>query len=171
MNPMLRKWYDLSIRAKSLLLMGVMLAAMWVLVALVMLQLRSFSSQADVIMNDYSDITAFLDAYSAENVWLEAYIRPSMDAEDSYRQAIAQTDLCLPALRPDWRSGAQEENALKRSLINAMEWYRTSQQVLLEMDGEDPAFIDQYLSLKTQSAYIDGYARELLYTRMDQGGE
>ena len=28
----------------------------------------------------------------------------------------------------------------------------------------------QYLSMKTQSAYIDGYTRDLLHTRMEQGG-
>lgn len=81
-----------------------MLAVMWLLVALVLIQLQSFSRQADVIMNDYSDITAFLDAYSEENVWLEAYIRPSLDAKQSYRESLPRPtsvwQCCLPSGTP-----------------------------------------------------------------------
>ena len=50
-----------------------------------------------------------------------------------------------------------------------METYRTAQARFLTLDKQTPEFIQAYLSLKTQSAYIDGYARELLYTRMAQG--
>lgn len=164
------KWHNLSIKAKSFFLVGIMLAVMWLLVALVLIQLQSFSRQADIIMNDYSDITAFLDAYSEENVWLEAYIRPSLDAKQSYRESIAQTDCCLAVLSPQWDSQAsQPENALRHAIGSAMESYRAAQARFLTLDKQTPAFIDTYLSLKTQSAYIDGYARELLYTRMAQG--
>ena len=169
MKQLARKWYDLSIKAKSLVLMGVMLAVMWYLVAAALMQLRSFSSQADIIMNDYIEITGFLDAFSAENVWLESYIRPGLDAEKGYREAIRESDWQLQALQPDWERGTQGENVLKRAIVNAMEHYRRSQQGFLQSDQRDAGFIDQYLSLKTQSAYIDGYTRELLHTRMADG--
>lgn len=169
MKRLLERWYDLSIKAKSLLLMGSMLAVMWLLVAAALMQLRSFSAQADYIMNDYIDITGFLEAFSAENVWLESYIRPALDAERNYLESIDETDRRLTPLRPDWSTGDQRENALRRGIANAMDYYRYSQEGFLRMDREDEAFIDRYLSLKTQSAYIDGYARDLLYTRMDQG--
>ena len=48
-----QKWYDVSIRTKSILLMGMMLAVTWVLVALVMIQLHTFSERSSVIMNEY----------------------------------------------------------------------------------------------------------------------
>ena len=170
MNGLLNKWYNLSIRAKSFLLVGIMLAIMWVLVALVLSQFQSFSRKANVIMNDYSDIAGFLDAYSEENVWLESYIRPSLDAGQGYRDAIRHTDFCLEVLDPHWNSQAsQAENALRHAIGNAMESYRTAQRNFLSLDKQSPLFIEAYLSLKTQSAYIDGYARELLYTRMAEG--
>lgn len=170
MNSLLNKWHNLSIRAKSFFLVGVMLAVMWILVALVLIQFQSFSRKSHVIMNDYSDVTGFLDAYSEENVWLEAYIRPSLDAGEHYRRCINQTDQHLAMLGPQWSSQAsQAENALRHAIGNAMETYRTAQARFLTLDKQTPEFIQAYLSLKTQSAYIDGYARELLYTRMAQG--
>ena len=45
-----QKWYDVSIRTKSMLLMGMMLAVTWVLVALVMIQLHTFSERSSVII-------------------------------------------------------------------------------------------------------------------------
>lgn len=167
---LLNKWHNLAIKSKSFLLMGAMLATMWVLVVLVLIQFQSFRHQADGIMNDYGDITAFLDAYSAENVWLESYIRPSLDAAQNYRNSIEETDLCLAALAPQWDGRtSQEENALRHAISNAMESYRSAQMRFLTLEKSAPDFIPAYLSLKTRSAYIDGYARELLYIRMEQG--
>ena len=69
-----QKWYNVSIQTKSLLLMGSMLAAAWVLVALVVVQLRTFSGKSEIIMNEYMDITGVMNTFSAGNVWLEAHI-------------------------------------------------------------------------------------------------
>lgn len=89
-----QKWYDVSIRTKSILLMGMMLAVTWVLVALVMIQLHTFSERSSVIMDEYMDITGFMDAFSAENASLEAYMRPiqPIDAKEDYLAAIQMTN-------------------------------------------------------------------------------
>ena len=42
---------------KSILLMGIMLVSLWTLVILATQQLRGFSAESDVIMNEYMDIT------------------------------------------------------------------------------------------------------------------
>lgn len=153
----MRRWQDISIRTKSVLLMGVMLVSMWTLVVLAMQQLRAFSGQSDVIMNEYMDITGFLDTFSAENVALEMYIRPtpSADALENYLAASQDTDRQLRELRPNWNQDLREEYLLKQAICNAMEHYRKSQAVLLSIE-ERENLIPQYLSLKTQSAYIDG---------------
>ena len=167
-----QKWYDVSIQAKSILLMGTMLAATWILVGLVVLQLHTFSSKSSIIMNEYMDITGFMEAFSAENVYLEAYIRPvrPMNAREDYLAAVHDTDHCLEELQPDLQTDRREEYALKRAICNAMEHYRQSQAALLE--EETPSqMIEPYLSLKTQSTYIDGYTRDLLHSQMIQGGE
>ncbi len=168
----MRRWQDISIRTKSVLLMGVMLVSMWTLVVLAMQQLRAFSGQSDVIMDEYMDITGFLDTFSAENVALEMYIRPtpSADALENYLAASQDTDRQLRELRPNWNQDLREEYLLKQAICNAMEHYRKSQAVLLSIE-ERENLIPQYLSLKTQSAYIDGYTRDLLHSRMVQGGE
>lgn len=166
-----QKWYDVSIQAKSALLMSTMLVATWILVALVMFQLQTFSSKSSIIMNEYMDIADFMDTFSAENVSLEAYMRPiqPMNAKEDYLTAIQATNRCLKQLRPDWQTDQQEEYAIKRAICNAMEYYRKSQSVLLE--AEMPSeMIEPYLSLKTQSSYIDGYTRDLLRSQMVQGG-
>ncbi len=75
MNKLRQKWYTIPIRSKVILLAGVILAALWTLVALVMIQLHSFSGQSAIIMEEYMDITGFMDAFSAENVYLEVHIR------------------------------------------------------------------------------------------------
>ena len=95
-----QKWYDVSIRTKSILLMGMMLAVTWVLVALVMIQLHTFSERSSVIMDEYMDITGFMDAFSAENASLEAYMRPiqPIDAKEDYLAAIQMTNRCLEEL-------------------------------------------------------------------------
>ena len=167
-----QKWYDVSIRAKSIFLMGTMLAATWILVGLVVLQLQTFSGKSSIIMNEYMDITGFMGAFSAENVCLEAYIRPvqPMNAREDYLSAIQDTDRCLEELRPDWETDRREEYALKRAIYNAMAHYRESKVALLE-DDTPSQMIKPYLSLKTQSTYIDGYTRDLLHSQMIQGGE
>lgn len=166
-----QKWYDVSIRTKSILLMGMMLAVTWVLVALVMIQLHTFSERSSVIMDEYMDITGFMDAFSAENASLEAYMRPiqPIDAKGDYLSAIQMTNRCLEELCPDLQADRREEYALKRAIRNAMSYYRESQHVLL--DAEKPSeMIEHYLLLKTQSSYIDGYTRDLLHNQMVQGG-
>ena len=166
-----QKWYDVSIRTKSILLMGMMLAVTWILVALVMIQLHTFSERSSVIMDEYMDITGFMDAFSAENASLEANMRPiqPIDAKEDYLAAIQMTNRCLEELCPDLQADRREEYALKRAIRNAMTYYRESQRILL--DAEKPSeMIEHYLLLKTQSSYIDGYTRDLLHSQMVQGG-
>ena len=167
-----KKWHDVSIQAKSTLLVGTALVTTWVLVVLVLLQLHHFSGASAIIMDEYMDITGFMDAFSAENVCLEAYIRPVQpsNAEADYMAAIQETDRRLEDLRPDWQTDRQKEYAIKRAICNAMEHYRRSQDALLAVNAASE-MIPQYLSLKTQSAYIDGYTRDLLHSQMIQGGE
>ena len=169
---MLSKWRDISIRAKSFLLMGIILVSMWTLVVFVILQLHEFNRKSDVIMNDYMDITGFLDSFSAENVALEAYIRPTASemAQAEYLSASRETDLQLRQLQPNLDADPREEYVLKWAIQNAMEHYRKSQAILLGLQ-EQENLIPQYLSMKAQSAYIDGYTRDLLHCRMIQGGK
>lgn len=171
-RQLLKRWTDVSIWVKSILLVGLMLISLWALVILATQQLRGFSTASDVIMNEYMDITSFMDAFSAENVALEAYIRPSISetALEDYIDARSRTDRYLHDLTPDARADAHDEFMLKQAIGNAMTYYRQSQNELLAMDSAQ-AKMQQYLSMKTQSAYIDGYTRDLLHTRMGQGGE
>ena len=67
---LLGRWTDVSIWVKSILLMGIMLVSLWTLVILATQQLRGFSAESDVIMNEYMDITGFMNAFSADNVAL-----------------------------------------------------------------------------------------------------
>lgn len=171
MKRLLQKWYAISIRTKIFLLISVILLTVWSLVLMVMFHLRAFSRESDVIMNDYREITGFMDTFSAENLSLENYIRPSaQNAREEYRAAIQKTDQYLQRLQPDIRQNLREEYVLKRAIRNAMLYYRASQQILFSLEDQD-AVIAQYLSLKTQSAYIDNYSRDLLHSRTVQGGE
>ena len=151
--------------------MGIMLVSLWTLVILATQQLRGFSAESDVIMNEYMDITGFMNAFSAENVALETYIRPSLsvNALEDYIESRTRTDQCLRELIPNLRVDGQTQFVLKQAISNAMIYYRKSQNELLAMDS-DQEKMRQYLSMKTQSAYIDGYTRDLLHTRMEQGG-
>lgn len=172
MKRMWEKWYDTSIQTKSVLLMGTMMVTMWLLVIVALAQLHNFSSVSSIIMNDYIDISGFLNAFSTENIALESYIRPlaTEDARDEYLEAIQQTDVQMQALRYNIKQDPRQEYMLKRAIYNAMEYYRKSQQELLALSGGEDR-IQPYLSLKTQSAYIDSYARDLLHCRIVQGGE
>ena len=171
MKRLLQKWRDVSIKTKSSILVGIMIASMWALVAYEMMQFRDFSRKSDVIMNDYIEITGFMDAFSEENVWLEAYIRPALDVDRNYRLAGEETDRRMELLRPDLAADRREEYVLKRAICNAMEHYRETQVVFLNTGRSGDAFIQRYLSLKSQAAYIDGYTRELLNSCMERGGE
>lgn len=171
MKKLLQKWRDVSIKTKSSILVGIMIASMWALVAYEMMQFRDFSRKSDVIMNDYIEITGFMDAFSEENVWLEAYIRPALDVDRNYRLAGEETDRRMELLRPDLAMDRREEYVLKRAICNAMEHYRETQVVFLNTGRSGDAFIQRYLSLKSQAAYIDGYTRELLNSCMERGGE
>lgn len=171
MKMLRKKWYSISIWVKTVLLMGTMLAAMWVLVAMAMFHLHTFSGESTIIMNEYMDITGFMDVFFQENVYLELYIRPTQaqSAAEDYLASIQKTDNWLKALQPDLQTDQQWEYSLKRAIHNAMEYYRTSQKQLLTLQKQEE-IIAQYLSLKTQSAYIDGYSRDLLHNCMVQGG-
>lgn len=166
-----QKWYSISIRTKVVFLAGVMLASLLALVALVTLRLHTFSRQSDIIMDEYMDITGFMDAFSEENVCLEAYIRiiQPPEARKNYLASIRETDRLLLNLRPNRQTDPQSEYALKRAILNAMEHYRISQSALLDVEEPD-GMVSPYLSLRSQAAYIDGYSRDLLHSRMTQGG-
>ena len=139
MNKLRQKWYTISIRSKVILLAGAVLAALWTLVAMVMIQLHSFSGQSAIIMEEYMDITGFMDAFSAENVCLEAFVRQIQppEAREDYLASIQETDQLLRELRPHQRTDRQGEYALKRAISNAMEHYRASQSVLLSIEETD----------------------------------
>ena len=171
MRRLARRWYDLSIRTKVFLIVGVMLVAAWSVVVMVMFHFRQFSRDSDIIMRDYREITGFMDSFSAENVALETYIRPyTENGPQLYHSAIADTDGYLVQLTPDIRQDPRAEYVLKRAICNAMNYYRQSQQVLFSLTEQDD-IIDQYLYLKTQAAYIDSYARDLLHTHTVQGAD
>lgn len=171
MKTVRQTWYSISIRTKVILLAGVVLAALWALVALVTLQLHTFSRQSAIIMDEYMDITGFMDAFSEENVCLEAYVRiiQPPEARENYLASIRKTDHLLLELQPCRQTDPQGEYALKRAIRNAMEHYRASQSGLLAVE-EAGDMVLPYLSLRSQAAYIDGYSRDLLHSRMVQGG-
>lgn len=166
-----QKWYSISIRTKVILLAGIILAALWALVVLVTLRLHTFSRQSAIIMDEYMDITGFMDAFSEENVCLEAYVRiiQPPEARENYLASIRETDQLLLELQPNRQTDSQSEYALKRAILNAMEHYRMSQSALLAVE-ETGDMVSPYLSLRSQAAYIDGYSRDLLHGRMAQGG-
>lgn len=112
---LLGRWTDVSIWVKSILLMGIMLVSLWTLVILATQQLRGFSAESDVIMNEYMDITGFMNAFSAENVALETYIRPSLsvNALEDYIESRTRTDQCLRELIPNLRVDGQTQFVLK----------------------------------------------------------
>lgn len=172
MKRLRQKWLDTSIKTKTTLLMGTGVLIMWAIVVMVILQLRTFSQQSQIIMNEYRNITGFLDAFSAENVCLETYIRPTSESNalEEYLKSIEVTNQHLSDLKPSWSQDRHKEFMLKQAIQNAMEFYRRSQAQMLEIEYHDQ-LIEQYLSLKTQSAYIDGYTRDLLHTSMIYGGE
>lgn len=172
MNRSWKNWGDVSIRLKSTLLMGTVLAVTWTLVVLVLLQLQHFSGESAIIMNKYLDATSFMNTFSTENVCLEAFLRPmhSSDTLNDYLNASAATDAMLERLQPDIQADRREEYVLKRAICNAMEHYRRSQMKLLASARQEDR-VTQYLSLKTQAAYIDDYVRSLLDGQMNQGGE
>ena len=170
MKNLVQSWNDISVRKKILLAVGSIMVITWALVCVVLVQQRHFSSESSIIMNDYLEITSFLDAFSAENVCLEVYMRETSpeSAEEEYQSAADETDDCLLELVPNLTVDRREEYVLKRAISNAMSYYRRSREQLLSMErGADR--IPQYLSMKTQATYIDGYTRELLYIRMEQG--
>ena len=172
MKNLLQAWYDISVRKKILLSVGSVMVVTWALVCVVLVQQRHFSSESSIIMNDYIEITSFLDAFSAENVCLEVYMRETSpeSAEEDYEAATNETNRCLGELAPDLSVDRREEYVLKRAINNAMSYYRISQERLLDIE-EGADNIPQYLSMKTQATYIDGYTRELLYIRMEQGDQ
>lgn len=170
MHRILRTWYDLSIKAKCILLMGLTMAIMWSLVGMVSSQLQNYNHSSSIIMNEYRDITGFMDAFSAENVCLETYMRPRSgnDEYQAYIDAISKTNRQLNDLQINREVDSRSEQALKRAIHSAMEYYRESQTGLL--NPNEDIQISLYLSLKSQAAYIDGYTRDLLHNRIAQGG-
>ncbi len=136
---LLQTWYHTSIRAKSTFLVGMMLIMTWLLVLMVTLRLHDFSGASSIIMNDYLDITGFLDAFSEENVSLEAYIRPvsTEQTRKEYLSAIEATDRRLQELQPSRTGDLRQEYMLKQAICNAMEYYRKSQAAFLELGQEE----------------------------------
>lgn len=171
MRHLYQKWLDLSIKVKIALLMSAVVMNMCFVVAIVTLQLDTFTQKSKGIMNEYQEITGFMEAFSAENICLESYIRPvsSSNVLENYQNAIAKTDVLLKNLMPNLDSDKRDLFVLKQAIQNTMVYYRTSQQQLLALE-DSSQLIEHYLSLKTQAAYIDDYARQLLDSRMVYGG-
>lgn len=165
-------WRRIPIRIKCVLLMGAPLAAVWTLAAAVMFHLQLFSWESEIIMGKYMDLSGFITAFSEENMGLEEFMRPTATAaaRTEYLASIAKTNVGLYKIRPDAASDSRGEYALKRAIRNAMDHYRAFQQRVLNGEDEDQR-IQDYLYLKKQAAYIDGYARDLLSGEMAQGNE
>lgn len=172
MRQIYQKWLDLSIKIKIALLMSAVVLNMCVVVTIVIFQLDTFTQKSKGIMNEYQEITGFMEAFSAENICLEGYMRPvaSSTALESYQNAILKTDICFRELMPNLSCDKQDLFVLKQAIDNAMVYYRDSQQRFLALE-DSSQLIEHYLSLKTQAAYIDGYTRQLLDRRMAYGGE
>lgn len=171
MKYLYQKWLNLSIKVKISFLMGAVLMILCFVVAIVTLQLDTFTQHSKGIMDEYQKITGFMEAFSAENICLESYIRPvsPSTALEDYQNAIEKTDSLLKNLIPRLDSDQRDLFALKQAIQNSMLYYRASQQQLFALE-DSSKLIEHYLSLKTQLAYIDGYARQLLDRSMVYGG-
>ncbi len=172
MKRITRAWGNISIRRKIVLMVGSIMAGTWLLICMVMVQQQRFSQESDIIMQDYMEISSFLDAFSAENACMDVYIRENApeNADADYRNAVRETDRRLRELGADLSVDRRQEYVLKRAIHNAMAYYRCSWQMLVALpENADP--IPQYLSMKAQASYIDGYTRELLYSRMEYGDQ
>lgn len=157
-----------SIKKRSLFLIGLIIATMAVLVVSIFWHLHTFSTKTDEIMERYIQSTNFSKAFSNENLQLEGYIRPSLDNSLAYNDAIEGTDQALITLQAlPIQSG--EAMTLRQAIVNAMKYYRLSQVDLMVKKQTGQDMIATYLSLKTQSSYIDGYSSELLSLLMEEG--
>lgn len=152
--------------------MGVLLCVMWLIVFAIVAQLQSVSRASGGIMEGYIEITNFMNAFSAENIQMEAYVRPAHTEEEefNYVDAAQLTDRYLGQMQPDLDNDSHEEYMLKRAITNAMVRYRADHNHLLEiMDRSET--INQYLLLQRQATYINQYSWDLLQLRLLAGEE
>lgn len=167
-----RLWKDMSIRTKLTFVLGILLGFVWAVVFLNVYQLQHLTYQSGHIMRQYDQITAFINAFSAENICMDAYVRPSHTAEDetAYAEAVKRTDLALAALTPDLDRDVHEEYMLKRAISNAMKRYRGDYGRFMQA-VENRQRVEWFVLLQRQAIYINQYSLELLQLRMEEGEE
>lgn len=165
-----RSWRDVPILSKLWIIVGTLLGLMWIIVFLNVFQLSDLTSRSTAIMQQYSGITRFIDAFTRENRCLEAYVRPShtQEEEDAYLDAVRATDASLAALRPDIDGDERREYMMKRAIANAMEHYRQDQAAFMA-SADYYESIPVFVLLQRQAVYLNQYALELLRCRMEAG--
>ena len=165
-----RFWSDVPIRHKLTVVLGVLLGFMWVIVFLNVIQLQRLTRESEEIMGQYEEITNFINAFSAENIYMDAYMRPSHTEADerTYFESTDTTDRCLTQLSPDIRQDLHEEYMLKRAIKNAMIRYRQDRSAFIALTDYQEK-IRSFLLLQRQGIYINQYSLELLQSRMEAG--
>ena len=153
-----------------MIILGTLMGLMWIIVFYNMFQLGTLANKSTGIMQQYNEITGFINAISREDSCLEAYVRPSHTSEDetAYLEAARMTDGCLAALLPNLRSDARQEYMLKQAITNAMTHYRKDRNAL--MDSADYyERVRLFVLLRRQNIYLNRYGLELLQYRMREG--
>ena len=167
---MYRFWRDVPIRYKLATVLGILLGFMWIIVFLNVVHLQSLTRESGRIMGQYEEITDFINAFSAENICMDAYVRPSHTKENerTYFEAAEITDQCLTRLQPDLKTDLHDDYMLKRAIVNAMTRYRQDRASFIAAE-EYQEKIRSFLLLQRQAVYINQYSLDLLHSRMEAG--
>ena len=165
-----RFWRDIPIFRKMMIILGTLMGLMWIIVIFNVIQLSTLANKSTGIMQQYNEITGFINAITREDSCLEAYVRPShtLEDENAYLDSVRATDASLAALQPSLKSDRRQEYMLKRAITNAMVHYRQDQAALVESQDYYER-IRLYVLLQRQNVYLNRYGLELLQFRMREG--
>jgi sensor histidine kinase YesM len=165
-------WLTTSLRRKLGIYTAVVVLVMGLSAAfninLMNYALDSFS----YIMRDNARCHDFQTAIDAEAEAFENYARTrNKENHDDYVAAKQYTRRSLGLLPESYHVTGSERYARIWNIKNAYETYSKAQEVVLDLDTDDPDFVPKLYEVYTMQDYLQSYARRLLQMTMLAGDE
>ncbi len=163
-------WLSISLRKKLGAYAGAVILVLGVSV-LFNVKLADYAIGGfNVILDDNSKCHELQEALEEETEAFENLIRSrSEENKEAYNVACARSERCLRFLPFRYEEIGAERYARTWNVKNGYEGYSALRDLLLAMDPNDEEYIPSLYKVYQMQSYLQGYARRLLQTTMQEG--
>lgn len=163
-------WLRISLKKKLGTFSIIVILVMGLSIAFNVLVMNFSLNSFNIILNDNSQCYDVQEAMGREAAAFGEYIRErTQENEEEFRQACLKTGQTINALPFDYALLSPERYARTWNIKNGYEGYGRFRDELIEMDPQDPEFVQMLYRVYGMQDYLQTYAGRLMQATIKEG--